>query len=196
MSLKGVTVSSSYFTATNGVYTDFMVEEMKKIPREKIPPTTTQAESTKRILARDPSQDEAWFNRPNPSNWKAVPDAKTQEEAVGMRSLTPDEYNTEESRRRSSKNTLGDAVSLGARSLSEDAIERAIHAFTYSTPTELSSAEMVKLKQLSPYEKLPTIKEKPVKEKDKFWVLATWISGIGAAASIGATAYMVWRVLH
>lgn len=161
------TVSDSYFTAKNAVYAEQMARELAAIPREKKPPTTTQAASTQAILSRDPSQDEHHFNRPLPLNWKARPDLlpdgidfNTLSEAekdsiVAARKVSAEEIRVEEQRRRGSKNTLGDAVSEGATSVSPESRDRAIDAFYYSPSSELTHHEKEKLKALTPYSPLP-----------------------------------------
>lgn len=155
--------SPEYSASKDYLYAMFMADELKARPYEKKPASTVQAASTQAILNRPKEKDAEWFNRPIPLNWKAKPDAKTTEEAVGTRAVTPEEIHIDENRRRASKNTLGDAVSGGARSVAPDSIERAISAYTCSPPAELTETEKMKLKALTPYSPLPEKVEKPVK---------------------------------
>ncbi len=189
--------SPEYSNSKDYLYTMFMVDELKKVPYEKKPATTIQAASTQAILSRPKEKDEEWFNRPIPLNWKAKPDAKTQDEAVGMRQVTPQEIQVEETRRRGSKNTLGDAVSGGARGVAQDSVERAISAYTCSPATELSEADKMKLKALMPYEPVSEKKMIPTKPpRTRFLNMPIWAENTGAGSSLAIAIYLIWKVLH
>ena len=69
---------------TNAAYAT-MVARVKREGYIPKPATTKQCASTEAILGRDPSKDAEHQARPDPTNWKAVPNAETQDEAIGMR---------------------------------------------------------------------------------------------------------------
>lgn len=152
-----------YSQSKDYLYAMFMAEELSAIPREKIPASTTQAASTLATLSRPKEHDEEHYNRQIPENWKAVPEAKTLDEAVGMKPRDAEQISHVEAVRRRSKNFLGDSISMGAKSISELSRDRAISAYTCSPPAELSESDKMKLKALTPYNPLPEKTEERVK---------------------------------
>ncbi len=66
-----------------------------------------QSPSTMRTLKMTDAELEEYRNRPMPENWKAVPNAKTIEEAIGQRIVNYDEHQAFEQMRRGPKNDTG-----------------------------------------------------------------------------------------
>lgn len=143
-----------------------MVEELRKRPKK--PPTTEQAASTQRTLDRDPKDDEAWFFRPLPENWKAVPSAKTIEEAVGTRGLNPIEISHVESIRRRPKNSLGNTQ---RSSVSGASRARGIDAILFSGPATVTKQEIKdRAVNLTAYKSTPPPQE--------VWVELPWYKAL------------------
>lgn len=106
-------VGEPYSVSRQSAYVAEMVRQQKEKykDREKFPVTKIQAASTQAILDRDPALDKIHFNRPNPTNWKAVPDAdfSTPEgvsKGVGERLLSEEERSHVEATRRRPKNGI------------------------------------------------------------------------------------------
>lgn len=136
----------------------------------KKPKTVEQCASTQRILDRDPSLDEEWFNRPLPAEAiaqsKALREAKTDEERsllVAERKLDPGQVQIIEAHRRNSKNTMGQSE-LSATP--EEAHHRAVEAFVFSPPAKLTAEEIEKLVSLVGYSDPPPAprEEKMIKQ--------------------------------
>ena len=155
------------------MFREYMVSELKKINREKIPPTTKQPESTARLLAL--SDEEAEKRRSeifDPLYWMKLKEtaqtgtAESVEQDLAETAARVGAHNiiVEENRRRSQKNTLGESQLSSA---SDERKELARQAFTCTPPAPLNSVEKQKITEL---EKLQEIKE-PVYE----WrPLTTW----------------------
>ena len=148
--------SKEYKPAKDLDYARYMAEALKARPREKIPPTTQQAQSTQDVFSGEAA------NRPwPPKNWKANPNAKNTDELVGMRSFTPQEIAIHEDVRRKGRNSQGDAISQGASSATDEKKEAAINAFTYAPPIPLDQVKLEQLKALDPYQKVQFVPEAP-----------------------------------
>lgn len=146
---------------------------MEKLKASRTPkaPSTEQAPSTLKALEaqakRNPIEDMAWANRPLPADWKAVPNAKSKEESVGMRNLQASEILTEETRRRRAKNSDGQAT---GSSTSKENRQRAQEAFIY-TPAARVSRRDVELRAVG----LVEYKSEPMKE---VWVEMNWFQAL------------------
>lgn len=149
---------------------DRLVEELKK-QRVVKAATDKQEPSTERNLARDPAKDDEWIARlvnTVPDNWKAVPDAKTTEEAVAMRRVDPTEVQLVETTRRRPKNSFGQSNKAGS---SPERKNRAMEAILFTPPAKVTKAEVdaraVNLVQL---------KSTPIKEewRPMPWYEALW----------------------
>lgn len=151
---NGWKLSEPYHESKQADYVKRVVEELKAIPRIKIPPTTTQCASTQAVLDRDPALDEQHWNRPLPAelDWKRE---------IVERSIGPQEYETAKSAQRSSKNTVGQSE-LG--SVDKEKRQRGIDAFTYSKPAELTPDQIKKLTKLTEIVNTPL---EPEPEKPK-----------------------------
>lgn len=150
-------------------YVDWMASEIKKTIVVK-PPTTEQQASTQATLNRDPSLDYDHINRlvgPMPDGWMAVPNAKTDDERVGMRSLNPIEISHAEAIRRRPKNSLGQSEKRG---VSEVKIDRATQAFVYTPPAKVTKKE-VEDRAVN----LVQYKSQPIKE---VWVEMNWYQAL------------------
>lgn len=161
----GWKVSDPYPISRQEEYVKRVVEELKAIPRLKIPPTTTQCASTQAVLDRDPSKDAEYWNRSIPENWKAVPDAdlstpEGRDKAVAKRNVDPTEVAIAEDARRKSKNTIGDSE---ASSVTPEKRERGIWAFTYSKPVQLTPEQLKKVTKLEEIVNTPIEPKKPKK---------------------------------
>lgn len=161
-----------YFrTLEEQIYLDEMVEDLKKNRTIK-PPSSEQALSTAKNLARPKSEDAAWQARltgPLPEGWQAVPKAKTIDEAVGMglRKLDPEEISHVESVRRRPKNSTGQSMKDGISPLKRD---RAVAAITCSPPARVTPQE-VQQRAVN----LVEYKSEPLKEE---WVDIKWYQAI------------------
>lgn len=127
-----------------------------------------QPPSTRACLLRDPKDDAEWHKR-GFGDWKAVKNAKTLDEAVAKRALDPSEVVVYEGLRRQVKNELGDSKDS---SVTQEARERAIHAFTYSRPATLTPEERARLQKLEPIKAVqPDVApaEKPLERKPSLW---------------------------
>lgn len=131
-------------------YIDMMVASMPR--RQKKSGTTVQSESTQKILARDPSLDEIHSKR-------SIDLAAAHADRYYERPISAQEFNLIEGIRRKAKNTLGNSEKS---SVPQEKRERAIEAFTYSQPIELSESEKQKITQL---ETVKELKELPIKNK-------------------------------
>jgi hypothetical protein len=105
------------------------------------PVTTTQEPSTQAILTRDPSKDAEHFNRTDPANWKAVPNAKTTEEAIGARAITSYEKYVYKwlQHKTTERNTVGESLSSG---VDEERRRRAVSAFMAACGTGRKYSEL------------------------------------------------------
>lgn len=151
------------------------VEEIKALNLPKRPASTIQCASTQATLNRDPSFDEAHRNRPLPES--VVLASKIQKAAyesgdlvelerlLGTRKLSLEEISYVESVRRRSKNTQAQS---SKSSVSDAAIEKAVDAFIYSPPVELTEQEIVRIKNLKRYSELPAVQEVVEVKQKKF----------------------------
>ena len=126
-----------------------------------------QAPSTQRTMKMNDKELEEYRNRPLPANWLANPDAKTNDESVGMRPITAQELTLEEQRRRTIKNTLGQSENS---SVSELGRERGIQGFLYTPPAQVTTKE-VETKAVN----LVEYKSEPLKEE---WIELPWWKAI------------------
>lgn len=168
--------SDEYSQAKDGTTVESMVEHLKAIPREKKPATVTQCASMQAIIDRDPKDDEKHFNRPMVLNWKAVPEAKSVDEAVNKRDYDATQVAIQEDIRRKGRNSLGDAVSMGASSISPETKERAVEAFNYSKPTKLTPAQEAKAVELN---RIQHYGEKDHEEEVKLSMWARFLACFG-----------------
>ncbi len=122
-----------------------------------------QAQSTAAVLKMNEEELAAHKARPMVDNWKAVPDAKTTEEAVGQRYLDPREISHVEATRRRAKNSTGQSE-LSATN--PEKRESAIQGFIFSPPARVTPDE-VKAKAVN----LVEYKSEPLTET---WVELTW----------------------
>lgn len=134
-------------------------EERVRLGIQKKPPSTIQAASTIKAIelqkTRDPKDDKAWANRPLPESTieaakrlnKAIVegDIDTIKEMLPHRIITPEEYSHFEAIRRRPKNSIGQSEES---SVSDEAVLKAIHAFTYSEPAVLTEADKEKITTL------------------------------------------------
>jgi hypothetical protein len=155
--------SDEYKTAKDGLYAEAMAERLRELNREKRPVTTTQAASTQAILDRPVEQDAAHFWRPLPKDWKANKDADPENlaQVTGQRDFTPEEIVISEDIRHKGRNSLGDAVSLGASSVEPNRKVMAIEAFTYTPPTPLAKEQMTLLTAIAPITPAKPVEYKP-----------------------------------
>lgn len=139
-------------------YIKMMKEELSKVPKK--PASTIQCASTKALLEMTSEQLAKHRDRPLPTNWLAVPDAKNMDEAVPTRPVTIQEILLQEDIRHKSKNTFGQSEKNG---VSDERKRVAVEAFTYSRPTELTPVEQEKLismNKIKEFKDLPPLPEK------------------------------------
>jgi len=150
---------------THKEYFERMLKATLEGPRPPpVVPTKTQAHSTAMALAaqslRDPSEDEAYWSRPINPDYLANPNAKNHDELTGKRELGIEEMILYTDYRHSPKN------SMGTEDLTMQTPEnrrRAVEAFTYSKPAELTKEELKRVTKLVPIEseKLDPVEPKP-----------------------------------
>jgi len=114
-------------TLDDVAYMEMMCQALNKVPKRQ--GTTNQAPSTMRNLSRDPKEDEKWFNRPMPEDWKCE---------VTHRPIAPDEYSAHKATQ-SSRNTLGESKKSATTITGRD---RAIQGFIYSPPAKVTKKEV------------------------------------------------------
>ncbi len=129
------------------MYMQEMLDALKERPRKPLPQCpegmtrdewilSMQPESTKRVLSGE-AEKMPW----PPLFWKAVPDAKTLDEAVGMRNISIEEFILIDGMRKNSKNTLGQSeISATTPARRESAIQ----GFIYSPPADVTKDEVLK----------------------------------------------------
>lgn len=148
---------------------DRLVEELKRL-RPNIKATDQQEPSTLKNLSRDPAQDDEWIARlvnTVPDNWKAVPDAKTTDEAVAARRLDPQEVQIVETARRRPKNSRGQSTKSAT---TVELRERAVQAILFTPPAKVTKAEVdARAVNLVQY------KSQPIKEE---WRPMTWYEAL------------------
>lgn len=143
-------------------YVESVVAQLKALKIQKKPASTVQCASTQATLDRDPAKDEEHWNRPLPAevvekNKQLVEayragDLSMLDKLVEARNISPEEFNIVEGLRRSFKNNLGQTSQSSA---SEYALRKAIDAFLYSPPAELTPEERKRISEMKPYAPLP-----------------------------------------
>lgn len=136
-------------------------EYIKSLNLPKKPASTVQCASTQATLDRDPSKDAEHWSRPLPESVVLASkiqraayetgDLNELERLLSTRKIRPDEASHIESVRRRPKNSLGQSDLPTA---DKAKIERAIHAFTYSGPAELTPEQKQRLAELTAYSQL------------------------------------------
>lgn len=169
------------FNPENKLYLDMMVGALNK---HKKPSTrkndatpeeirAIQSPSTQSVMDRPKELDgpDYWY-RPITSAFLANTTAKNQDELVGKKDFDPTQVAIIEDIRRKARNTLGQPTKEG---FSAETKERAVHAFTYSKPAELTSAQVMEayITEMNKVTKhIPTISDligKMEKKKDSDW---------------------------
>lgn len=162
---NGWRVSEPYRESKQADYVKQMTTELLAIPRQKIAPTTEQSASTQALLEaqkfRPEWRDKEYWDRALPTDWKAVPEAKSNDESVGMRSFTPTEFVLAQSARDAPKNSIGQSESS---SVDSEKREKGIEAFTYSEPAKLTPEQIKKLTKLTEIVSTPLEPEEPKEE--------------------------------
>lgn len=156
-------------TLEEQLYLDSVVEHLKKT-RTIIPPSTVQAASTRATLNRDVKDDDRHIARlvgPMPDGWKAIPNAKTLDEAVGARHIDPIEQSHFQAIRRRPKNSFGQSEKSG---VSPSRREAGIQAFRYTPPAKVTQKEVE-----SRAVNLVQYKSEPMTEE---WVQIPWYKAL------------------
>jgi len=170
-----LTHSPSFRTLEEQLALDKMIEQLKK-GNPKIKSSDKQEPSTERNLARDPSKDDEWIARlvnTVPDNWKAVPNAKTTDEAVAARPVTPQEITVVENTRRRPKNSFGQS---NKRGISDVKLNRGLEAFLFTPPARVTKKEIEeRAVNLIPIKSTPIIEEwRPLTWYEALW---HWLKG-------------------
>lgn len=126
--------SNEYSDSKESAYVQMMADLKRKKVTEKKPVSAAQCASTQAILDRPKEKDVDHWNRPI-LNWKANPNAKNLDEAVGKRDLDVTQVLIAEDLRRQGKNSDGQSTETSAPL---ELKERAVHAFTYSQPATMN----------------------------------------------------------
>ncbi len=154
-------------SADHAKYADMMAKSMKDIPKR--PKSAEQCPSTKMLFDLDPSIpfviDKDW--RPDPKlhdsiDWTVGPDPEQLKALVAQRAVDPREIVIAEDIRHKGRNSFGDAVSQGAKSLIKEKREIAISSFTCSPPADLNQENKSRIEALIGIESAPVIIEKPL----------------------------------
>lgn len=156
-------------TLEEQLYLDSVVERLKKI-RVTQPASTVQAKSTQATLDRDPADDDKHIARlvgPMSDSWKAIPSAKTLDEAVGARYIDPVEASHFESIRRRPKNSLGQSEKSA---VTPSRREAGIQALRYTPPAKVTQKEVE-----SRAVNLVQYKSEPMTEE---WVQIPWYKAL------------------
>jgi hypothetical protein len=155
------TVKPGSYDPSYSAYVERMAAELKEQRKNlpKHPISTAQPASTKALLEaqekRAKEDDFLHWGRPIPSNWKAVPNAKTLDEAVGKKDFDASQVAVIEDIRRKARNTLGQSESS---SVSEESKQRARDVWLYTPPAPYTKEEQRKIKELEdakPKKELP-----------------------------------------
>lgn len=101
------------------------------------PVSTEQPASTRAILERDPAKDAEHLNRPLPEErqWKAKPDAKTTDEAVGARTITDEEKAVYRGLQHASYRNSFAPLDIDSHASRQETRERAADAFMAAAGT-------------------------------------------------------------
>jgi hypothetical protein len=162
-------------------YANQMSDHIKSLNIPKRPVSKIQASSISQLwdseknTLREMSDEEvaAYQNRPLPEkeNWKRETDAELI--AAQLALTTPSRIHStivSEGLRRESKNTQGDAISMGGSAFSEETKELARQAYSYTPPAELTKGQESKLTEMNKItEYTGPIPEKP-KPNKRSWL--------------------------
>lgn len=186
--------SDEYFEPKDFLYTKLMADKLSAISKDKKPVNTAQCASTQAILDRPIDKDEEWRNRPMAPGWEAPREVN--------HAFDPAQIVIVEGMRRESKNTQGDAISMGESSVTEEAREKAISAFTCSPPAELTHEQKLIAQNnvLEKIEKADMSKiiqtmEIPIKMPASYDFITSlkWYHWVATAASFwGVVLLVVW----
>lgn len=162
------------YDASYSAYIEYMAKELSKRPKR--PKSTVQCASTQAVLDRPVDQDLMHWMRPIPLNWKANPNAKTLDEVVGFRFFDATQVAIIEDIRHKARNTLGQTK---LSSVTPESKEKAIHAFTYAPPAELSNSPFkffeTKLTEIIKYEpKKGDLRLEQTPKPNSWEVARTW----------------------
>lgn len=181
------TINEDAFVRTleNQNYAEWMAKELLKGPRPPKPVvpthfngklvselnedekqafyTSMQPESTQATLKRNPKDDADHWNR-QIFDWKAVPDADMETEegrdkGTNKRVIDPNDAADYRAAKKG-KNTMGMSNEPG---FSKETKEKAVWAYTYSKPADLTPEEKMKVTKLTPMESNLMEPEKPKK---------------------------------
>lgn len=147
-------------------YANYVLDGLKSMPQAKKPNVPThfngklikdlsyeekeefflsmQPESTRKAIKRTNEERGEYWESPI-LGWKANPEAKSLDEAVGLRALDAKETILAEDNRRKSKNSLGDSKDS---SVNKEKRQKGIEAFTYSRPAKLTAEETKRVTKL------------------------------------------------
>jgi hypothetical protein len=138
-------------------YLEMMVEERKKLPKK--PPTTVQAASTQAILDCH-SQGIFGKSFEGPININAQVKDDKGGIFINERPLLVEDIILIEGMRRGAKNELGTSQKS---SVTEEKKERAIDAFIYTPPADLTDTEVLKvfteMNKITPLTEVPTVNQ-------------------------------------
>jgi hypothetical protein len=140
-------------------YAERMAAEICKLGI-KVPKTTTQQPSTQKLLAMTESELSQYRVRGDAEDWKR--------DRYTMRAITPDEFAVEQSRRKATKNTIGQSELSSA---TDDRKLSATHHFNVSPPAKLTAQEQLKLIQLQPIIEQPVLVAAAVEEVKPNWFM-------------------------
>lgn len=160
------------------LYQEEMTEALmasRPLPKQLKPITEAeilamQPASTRRTLERDPALDETHWNRAvlgamiTPVN-ELIKNPSAIYGSVGTRQITTEEYLTY-IKTRSNKNQLGDSDCSATTSQSRT---RAVEAFVFSKPAELTPAEVAKVTKITPIVSTPLEPVQNENEKHKWY---------------------------
>lgn len=170
---NGMRVSEPYTVSKQSAYVKRMVDELKAIPREKRPPTTTQEPSTVALLEaqrlRPESEDAAYIalRRNTPIAKEAQVRHADGTVNTGERHLNYQDVLLFEDNRKKARNTMGQSE---LSSVDAEKKEKAIQAFTYSKPAEPAAEDLKRLKSLTEMDAvMATEVPKPIRSKKPWW---------------------------
>ena len=145
------------------VYATQMVE-LQKEQQVKKPVNTEQSPSTARLLAMNEKELADYRDRP-------LADCQVKDKygniVINKREIDPEIAVAYQEHRMKSKNTLGDAVSYGATSVSPEKREKAIDAYVCSQPVEITAEQATKLQELTPVKAVVASQSIEAKEEPK-----------------------------
>jgi hypothetical protein len=154
---------------------------LKSVKRDKIV-VVGQAASTQRTLDRPEAEDAMHFFRPEPSNWEA--------DKYSWNVFDLDQILVAEDIRHKGRNSLADAVSQGASSVTQESKDRAVSAFTCSPAADIEEVSTRAITGLKKIESdLPVIKAK-ASFKDK---LLEWLKPKKQEIDKKSIAYILYK---